>query len=151
MRNNASLRKPLGKKLVAVLDINLLKLFKAEGLKIIESLGVYKIHSDTNHKESRNEGFNSKKGAQAAFFDPHTAPKDIEYMESSKAAVDCINKAINKDASVSELCLVTNSKMLGHIRQQCNKHKKLKKMLHKEVTKDLIHHEIIDIEKALFH
>ena len=51
MQNN------FGLKLIAVMDINSLKLYKAQGLKIINEIGDFSIHSGNNHKTERHEGF----------------------------------------------------------------------------------------------
>ena len=142
MQNN------FGLKLIAVMDINSLKLYKAQGLKIISEIGNFSILSSTNHKTGKHEGFNEKKSTQPSFYDPHTSPKDIEYQESSKTAIDHINRAFADNSSFKELCVVANAKMLGHFRQSLSSN--LKKVLSKEVQKDLINHTVEDIEKALF-
>lgn len=142
MQNN------FGLKLIAVMDINSLKLYKAQGLKIINEIGDFSIHSGSNHKTERHEGFHEKKSTPPSFYDPHTSPKDIEYQESSKTAIDHINKAFANNSSFKELCVVANAKMLGHFRQSLSNN--LKKVLSKEVQKDLINHTIEDIEQALF-
>lgn len=138
----------LGAKLIAVMDINNLKLFKAEGLKITGELGNYAIHSDANHKTERHEGFKGQKSGPSSFYDPHSSPKDIEYNESSKTAVKHINATFNSDPEFKEIYIVTDAKMLGHIRQEISG--KLKEAVSKEVRKDLIHHKLADIEKAIF-
>ena len=142
MQNN------LGSKLIAVIDINTLKLYKAQGLKITKEIGSFSIHSDSNHKSERHEGFHEKKSTPSSFYDPHTAPKDIEYQESSKAAIDHISKSFTNDSSFKELFIIANSKMLGYFRQSLNHN--LKKVLTKEIKKDLINHSTADIEKAVF-
>ena len=66
-------------KLVAVLDINTLIIFRAQGLKIIDIVKKIAIHSSINHKTTKREGFQRQKRTQSSFYDPHSSPKDIEY------------------------------------------------------------------------
>ena len=142
MQNN------FGCKLVAVLDMNKLKLFKAEGLKITEEVGQFQLHSEEKQSIERHESLRGNKSGLSAFHDPHTSKKDIDFSNSSRAAVDHINHLFASDLDYKELYIVASSKLLGHMRQML--HGNLKKRVTKEINKDLINHSIKDIEKAIF-
>jgi protein required for attachment to host cells len=144
----------LGIKLIAVLDINTLKLYQARGLKITREIGKYHIHSDINHRPEKHEGTFHRGSGPSSSFDPHTAPKDIEYQESSRAAEEFIEAGIVSDSEYNELIIVADPKMLGFIKQDLNS--KLKKIIKvrqivtREIKKDLVNHDIEAIEKAVF-
>ena len=72
MQNN------FGCKLVAVLDMNKLKLFKAEGLKITEEVGQFQLHSEEKQSIERHESLRGNKSGLSAFHDPNTSKKDID-------------------------------------------------------------------------
>lgn len=137
-----------GLKLIAVMDINTLKLYEAQGLKINKIIATYLIKSNINHKPEKGEGFNQKKSTPSSYYDPHTAPKDIEHQESSRTATSYIEKAYAKNPSFKELIIISDSKMLGFIRQDLSNH--IKKSISKEITKDLVNHTKEAIEKAIF-
>lgn len=148
MQNN------LGIKLISVLDINTLKLYQARGLKIIQEIGEHHIHSDINHKPEKREGLFQQKSAPGSLFEPHTAPKDIEYQESSRAAEGIIEAEVVNNNEYNELIIVSNPKMLGFIKDDLNSKLKnlikLRKMNIREIKKDLINHDVAAIEKAVF-
>jgi protein required for attachment to host cells len=140
----------LGPKLIAVLDANTLNLYQAEGLKISTKLESVSIHSDENHNNEKHNGFYQKKSAQSSFFDPHTSQKDLAFQEAARSALKHINNIFfdNSKPLFNELYIIANAEMLGH----CNKllGSNLKKFLAKEIPKDLVKHNIADIEKTLF-
>ena len=137
-----------GYKLVAVLDMNTLKLFKAEGLKITEGVGKFQLHENEERNVERHESLRINRSGLSAFHDPHTSKKDIDLNGSSRAAIDHINQIFVSDSTYKELYIIASSKLLGHMRQMMNGN--LKKLVTKEVNKDLIHHSTKDIEKAIF-
>ena len=67
-----------GYKLVAVLDMNTLKLFKAEGLKITEGIGIFQLHENEERNVERHESLRINRSGLSAFHDPHTSKKDID-------------------------------------------------------------------------
>lgn len=148
MQNN------LGIKLIAVLDIKTLKLYQARGLKITQEVGKHHIHSDINHKHEKHEGTFHKGSGPASSFDPHTAPKDIEHQESSRRAEEFIEAEIVNNSEYNELIMVADPKMLGFIKHDVNsklkKIIKVRKISTREIKKDLMHHDISAIEKAVF-
>lgn len=142
MQNN------LGSKFIIVSDINILKLFEAKGIKIVKQLESYQIHSDVDHREEKHDGYNKKKSTQGAFYDPHTQTKDIEYQESSRAAVQYIEKQLSNNNNYKEVIIVADAKMLGALRN--NLTSSVSKLITKEINKDMVKHNIEDIEKAIF-
>lgn len=136
------------KKLIAVLDIRILKLYEAEGIKILNLIKQNTIHSDVDHKQLRHKGFRKQKYGQPPFYDPHSIPKDLEYLESAQKATNSIKKFVVKNKVYNQLFLVANPKMLGYLRKTIDNN--LKSLLIKEVPKNLIKHSMLDIEKILF-
>lgn len=66
-------------KLIVVADINNLKLFTAQGLKIIGLLDSIIIASGVNHKNTKHDSLYQKKSAPGSCFEPHTSDKGIKY------------------------------------------------------------------------
>ena len=122
-----------GFKLIAVLDINTLILFKAQGLQIIETIKRISIHSNINHKTEKHEGFKSQSKTQSSFYDPHSSPKDIEYIESSRTAAKEIESVISNDNSYKSLILVGNAKILSYTSKALSK--KSKALILKKIQK----------------
>jgi len=106
------------------------------------------IHSDVDHKQLKHEGFRKQKYGQPSFYDPHSIPKNLEYLESAQKATNYIKKFVVKNKVYNKLFLVANPKMLGYLRNTMDNN--LKSLLVKEVKKDLVKHSIIDIEKIVF-
>ncbi|NRB10640.1 MAG: host attachment protein [Rickettsiaceae bacterium] len=140
MKNN------LGLKLIAVINVNTLKLYEAQGLKITKQIGDFNIAADTDHRQEKHQGFTKKKSVPGSFFDPHTQTKQIEQQESSKEASNQIASIYNKNNEYKELIIVSEPQMLGFIRKE----NKLKDMITREVKKDLVNHDLSSIEKAIF-
>ena len=138
----------LGLKLVVVLDINTLKLYEAQGIKINREIAVYELKHDINHRPEKGEGFNQKKSTPSSYYDPHTPAKDLEHQESSRLAISYIEQAYEGNTDFKELIIVADSKMLGFIRKSLSQ--KLKEIVAKEVSKDLVNHSAQSIEKAIF-
>lgn len=140
----------LGLKLIAVMDAHVLKLYAAQGLKIVNHIKAYNL-ADENHAshiQERHQGFNKSSSGQSTFFDPHTSAKDIENQESAKSAIKYIEDILEHDSSYKELIIVASSKMLGEVRSKLNKN--TQKLTSKEIAKDLVHHDEASVEKAVF-
>jgi protein required for attachment to host cells len=138
----------LGLKLVVVLDINTLKLYEAQGIKINREIAIYEIKPDVNHRSEKGEGFNQKKSTPSSYYDPHTSAKDLEHQESSRLAISYIEQVYQGNADFKELIIVADPKMLGFIRKDLSQ--QLKKVVVKEISKDLVNHSSQSIEKAIF-
>lgn len=142
------MRSNLGCKLIIVSDINILRLFEAQGVRIVKQLENYKIHSDVDHREGKHDGYNRKKSTQSVFYDPHTQTKDIEYQESSRTAAQHIEKLLSSNSNYKEVIIVANAKMLGALRNNLNGN--VSRLVSKEIDKDMVKHNIKDIEKVVF-
>lgn len=138
----------LGHKLIAVMDIHVLKLFTAEGLKIIGNVGVIDLKSGNDHREEKQQSFHGNKNGQGSHFDPHTDVKEIDLKDASKKAIENIESYVAKNGSCKEIIIVSDAKMLGSIRPQLSGN--LQKLVSKELSKDLTHHSIESIEKFIF-
>ena len=139
----------LGLKLVAVLDINTLKLFEAKGLKITKPISNHHIHSDVDHHPESHQGLTQKRSSQGSAYDPHTAPKDIEHQESARTASNLIEKEYHTKPDYKELIIVSDPRMLGFLRKSLDT--KIKRAVSKEVNKDLVNHDIEAIERTIFN
>ena len=138
----------LGKKLIAVLDVNQLKLFTAEGLKILGSAQNFNLES-VHHFDDDQDGSDSKRKLNSGgIFAPHTSTKELNIKDSSKLASTLIEQSFKKNKEFKELILVCDSKLLGVLRHDLNHN--IKKFVSKEINKDLTHHTINSIEKVIF-
>ncbi len=137
-----------GLKVIAVLDVNTLKLFKGDGLKIVEEIAQYQLHEKHTHDVQRHETLRGNKSGLSVFHDSHTSKKDIEYVEAVRASISHIEDLFASDNDYRELYIVASTKLLGHVRSLLNSN--LKKKLAKEINKDLVHLNIKELEKAIF-
>ncbi len=137
-----------GLKVIAVLDVNTLKLFKGDGLKIVEEISQYQLHEKHTHDIQRHETLRGNKSGLSAFHDSHTSKKDIEYAEAVRVSISHIEDLFASDNDYKELYIVASTKLLGHVRSLLSSN--LKKKLAKEINKDLVHLHIKELEKAIF-
>lgn len=137
-----------GLKVIAVLDVNTLKLFKGDGLKIVEEISQYQLHEKHVHDVQKHETLRGNKSGLSAFHDPHTSKKDIEYAEAVRESISHIEDLFTSDNDYRELYIVASTKLLGHMRSLLSSN--LKKKLAKEINKDLVHLNIKELEKAIF-
>ena len=136
-------------KLIVVADINNLKLFTAQGLKIIGLLDSIIIASGVNHhKNTKHDSLYQKKSAPGSCFEPHTSDKGIKYQESSHKISEHVHHIISANKDFKSLIVIADPKMLGYIRH--NLSSAIKKKVIKEINKDLINHSIAEIEYAVF-
>lgn len=138
----------LGHKLIAVMDISVLKLFTAQGLKITANVGVHDLKSGNDHREERQQSFHANKSGPSSYFDPHTDAKEIDLKDASKKASEIIENYVQKNSDCKEVIVAADAKMLGAIRGQIGGNSK--KLVSKELSKDLTHLSIEAIEKSIF-
>ena len=95
----------LGIKLIAVISSIKMVLYEAKGTKIIKELEDWLIVSEKHHhhKQEKTESHYQKKSAPASLFEPHSAPKDIEYQEAAKKASEILEKKINSNLDYKKL------------------------------------------------
>ena len=140
----------LGIKLIAVISSVEMILYEAKGIKIIRELEelpiVFEKHH--HHKQEKTESHYQKKSTPGSLFEPHTVPKDIEYYEAAKKASEILEKKINNNLDYKRLIIVAEPKMLGYIRKSISDN--LKKILYKEIAKNLLGQDIHAIEQSVF-
>lgn len=140
----------LGIKLIAVISSVEMILYEAKGIKILKELEklpiVFEKHH--HHKQEKTESHYQKKTTPGSLFEPRSAPKDIEYYEAAKKASGILEKKINNNLDYKRLIIVAEPKMLGYIRQSISNN--LKKIIYKEITKNLIGQDIQDIQQSVF-
>lgn len=139
--------------LVAVVNGIKMFLYEAKNHKITKQLRVDMIveekHHHHNTHEKRDSGY-AKKSSPSSMFAPHSDPRDIEHNEAAHAAIEILEKeTYNNNENYKELFIIAEPKMLGYMRQMMSSN--LKKIITKEIAKNLVNHEVDDIEKIIFN
>ena len=137
-------------KLIVVANSIKLALYKAKGIKIIKDSEEFIVISEKHHHHNKDkiESHYQKKSAPRSLFEPQSSPKDIEYLEAAKKISEIIEQKINDDKNCKELIIVADPKLLGFIRQSTNNN--IKKLVSKEIQKNLVDQDINIIEKNVF-
>src|ERR1700722_8870043 len=137
------------KKLIIVADSKHAKFYKAIGLKLKEAIGMLHAQSlKAPHKRQElRTGFYHKASTSSHFFDPHTEARNIERHEFCKEAINHLHTLYHQE-SYHEIIVVAEPKMLGEIRN--NLSPELKKVISKEISKDLVHAKHHEIEELVF-
>jgi protein required for attachment to host cells len=139
--------------LVAVINSIKMFLYEAKNHKITKQLRVDMIVEEKHHHhnvhEKRDSGY-EKMSSPGSMFAPHSDPRDIEHGEAAHAAVEILEKEFlgNGSGNYKELFIVAEPKILGYMRQIMSSN--LKKAITKEVAKNLVNHEMGDIDKIIF-
>lgn len=82
-------------------------------------------------------------------FESHTSLKDIEHKEAAKSVIKHLEKAVGHDqGKYKELIIVAEPQMLGCVRHELKNG--LKKMITKEIAKDLVQHNAEAVERVVF-
>lgn len=135
----------LGLKLIAVIDLNKLRLFEAQGIKINKKIEELPL---SIHKEHRHEKGNYQRGSNpGSAYEAHTPGRELEYQETAKIISQHLEKVM-VSPEYKELMIAADSKTIGHLRQTLSPH--VKKTVTKEVIKDLAHHDMAAIEEIFF-
>ncbi|AIF80637.1 hypothetical protein I862_00360 [endosymbiont of Acanthamoeba sp. UWC8] len=139
----------MSSKLIVVADAKNAIFYKAVGLKVTEQNS--QINADEfniAHKHPpRREGFNHIGSTPSHYFDPRSEFKSLERDDFCKEVVNHIDSVCNHE-KFDELIIVAEPKTLGDIRSNLNP--KLKTLVTKEISKDLIHADKISIENHVF-
>ena len=137
-------------KLIAVVNSVKCILYEAKGLKIIKELEEFALVSEQHHhhKQEKTESHYQKKSTPGSLFEAHSAPKDLEYHEGAKTASEILEKKINDSSHYKTLIIVAEPKMLGYIRQSISNN--LRKIITKEIAKNLVGHDLSIIEQTVF-
>lgn len=134
--------------LIAVINSSKLILYVAKGIKIIKTLQNIPIVLESHHKHEKKDSLYQKKSGPGSLFEPHSSPKDLEHHEAAKQITKIIEKNINDNHDFNKLIMIAEPKMLGCIRQTISDN--LKKIVIKEIAKNLVDQDIHAIEHAVF-
>ncbi|XVN42440.1 MAG: host attachment protein [Candidatus Rickettsia vulgarisii] len=134
--------------LIAVASNAKIILYVAKGIKITKTLQNIPIILENHHKHTKKDSLYQKKSAPGSLFEPHSSPKDLEHHEAAKQITNIIEKTINDNHDFKKLVIIAEPKMLGHIRQTINNN--LKKIIIKEISKNLVDQDVHVIEQAVF-
>lgn len=136
----------LGLKLIAVVDLSRLRVYEAQGLKILKKLE--QCHLSLHKEHSHEQGSYRKGSGPSSSFEPHTSEKDIEHNETAKIVIAHLEQLLKSSNQYKGLIITAESKLLGAIRHHMTT--PLKKILVKELAKDLAHHDMAAIEQVVF-
>ena len=143
------MRNDLGIELIAVINSVKVILYEAKGIKITKPLGELSIVLEKHHhKQEKAESHYQKRSAPGSLFEPHSSPKDLEYHEAAHNVSKILEEKINNNPDYTKLIIVAEPKMLGCLRKLISN--KLKKIIYKEVVKDLVGQDMNFIEKSVF-
>jgi|GEM_PF-2021508 len=138
-------------KLIAVIDSKQMMLYDAQGVKITNNKPLklaLDLEEHNHHREKRQSLYQSK-STPGSLFEPHTSLREIEHKEAAKSVIKHLEKAVTSDqAKYKELIIVAEPQMLGFVRQELKNG--LKKMITKEIAKDLVQHNAEAVERAVF-
>lgn len=138
-------------KLIAVIDSKQMMLYDAQGVKITTNTPLklsLDLEEHHHHREKRQSLYQNK-STPASLFEPHTSLKDIAHKEAARSVIKHLEKVTTADqAKYKELIIVAEPQMLGCVRQELKNG--LKKMITKEIAKDLVQHSVDAVERAVF-
>ena len=138
-------------KLIAVIDSKQMMIYDAKGFKITNTKPL-KLSFDLEehyHQREKKQSFCQNKSSPRSLFGAHTSLKEIEHKEAARIVIKHLEKVAGADpAKYKELIIVAEPQMLGCIRQELKN--SLKKMITKEIAKDLVQHSVCAIERAVF-
>ena len=138
-------------KLIAVIDSKRMMLYDAQGVKITTNKPLklsLDLEEHRHHREKRQSLYQHK-FTPGSLFEPHTSLKDIEHKEAARSVIKHLEQVTAADqGKYKELIIVAEPQMLGCIRQELKNG--LKKMITKEIAKDLVQHSVDAVERAVF-
>lgn len=135
-------------KIIAVADSKKAILYEAQGLKIKNQIETFSLEGEDHRWREKAQGKFQKASGPASMFEPHTSPKELEHHDAARLLADRLGELFSKNGDYKFLIIVAEPRMLGYIRQHLSD--PLKKLLIKEVVKDLIHKDKSAIEHAVF-
>ncbi|AFE49281.1 host attachment protein [Rickettsia prowazekii] len=138
-------------KLIAVIDSKHMMLYDALGIKITTNKPLkltLDLEEHHHHREKRQSLYQNK-STPGSLFEPHTSLKDIEHKEAARSVIKHLEKVTTANqAKYKELIIIAEPKMLGCVRQELTSG--LKKIVTKEIAKDLVQHNVDAVERAVF-
>ncbi len=142
------MRNDLGLKLIAIIDSTKLMLYEAQGLKITHGPNELQLSLEKHLRPEKNQARYQKKSTPASLFQPKSSPEELEHQEAATKIADHIEHTIKAQPNYKELIIAAEPKMLGYLRQYLSNN--LKKIITKEITKDLVNKNIATIEQTVF-
>lgn len=135
-------------KIIAVADGKKVILYEAQGLKISKMLATFSLEGDGHHVKEKAQGRFQKASMPAGMYQLHTSTKELEHQDAARLLSSHLEEVCLTNEDYKSLIIVAEPKMLGYIRQYLSD--PLKKILIKEVGKDLIHQDKSAVEHAVF-
>lgn len=138
----------INSKIVVVLDGHHAQFLEAKGLKISNKLK--EVEWDENlhahRRQEKHQGYFHRNSSPGHFFDPRHNVEALEKEEFAKIVADELEKLLQNNKH--ELIVIAEPKILGFFRQKL--HENTKKLISKEISKDLVHADINKIEEIAF-
>ncbi|WP_253307751.1 MULTISPECIES: host attachment protein [unclassified Rickettsia] len=136
-------------KLIAVIDSLRMMLYEAQGIKITgKPEEILLMSEEHHHHREKSQSYYQNKSNPGSLFEPRTSLKDIEHKEAARSVAKNLDKIMQIPHKYKELIIVAEPQMLGCVRHELNNN--LKKMITKEVAKDLVNHNAEAIERVVF-
>jgi len=137
----------LGKKLIAIVDKQHVRLMEAEGIKITKQIENIDLDLVKHKTPSKHQGSYHKNSEMGGFYDPHTDHRELEGRDSAKNILQHIEHTLS-EGKYNSVILASSPKILGYLRQSMKA--TLKQKIVREIDKDLIHSDLASIEKKIF-
>jgi protein required for attachment to host cells len=139
-------------KLIVVLNSFKAKILEANGIKVTKTIQEFDYKEDINHEHinyPRHQGFTHRQSSQSHFFDPRHTAQEIEREEFARHISKQLHNIFAANPKhYNEVILVAEPKALGELNHSLDHN--LKSLVTKKISKDLVHHQISDIERAIF-
>jgi protein required for attachment to host cells len=137
-------------KLVAILNSTKLIIYEAKGIKIIGQIGKFSIVTEKHHHhdDQKSQSHYQQKSTPKSLFEPHSQASEVEYAEAAKSACKILEEKVQNNRDYNKLIIVAEPKMLGSLRSHMSN--SLKKLLYKEISKNLINEDVKSIEHNVF-
>ena len=135
--------------LVFVADVAHVLVYQVQGGRKVSGPEHLQLQHGPERDSDHKEGFFQKGAAPGAFFDPHTAFKDLEYQQSARALVRHLHALGERQGSspYEAFVVVGGPKLIGHFRKA---HHKPSHVRTRTVVKNLLnHHDLNHIKQVL--
>lgn len=135
-------------KLVAVFNSFNLELYEANNKHITSTLGDSGLSFTKHAREEKQHGLHQRSSSHGGAFEPHTSPQDIEHHTAAKEIAEYLEAKLKDQHKYKELIIISDPKTLGYFRQHVGHNSS--KIMTKSIAKNLVHHDIKQIEHAVF-
>lgn len=142
------MRNDLGLKLIAITDSTKLMLYEAQEIKITQGPNELQLSLEKHLRPEKRQALYQKKSTPASLFQPKNSPEELEHQDAATKIANHLELTVREQPNYKELIIAAEPKMLGYIRQYLSNN--LKKIITKEITKDLTNKNIAIIEQTVF-